>query len=361
VNSPVDGGRGVPIVGIGAQTAVGRRARPAAAAVRAQAAGVGVHPNLVDRMGHRVTVAMAPWIAPDVGLFERLLLLAGPAIDETLAPLVDRLRLLKVPLTLLLGLPAERPGFTASMGSEVFSRLAARVDADIPLDGGKPLLLGHVAGLVAVEEGCRLIREGRCEACLAGGVESYIDRVTIEWIDWTGQLHAPSNPWGFTPGEAAGFCLLVSPQLAARLELEALVTVVAVATVQEQQLRRDHAVCLGEGLTDSFRRSLAGLPSAETKVTRLICDHNGQPHRGEEYAFAALRVHGRLQDPSDLFTPARSWGDVGAASGPLFAMLAASQRNSRRTGGPYSLIWTSAMVAERTSALLCAGAPASRT
>ena len=318
----------------------------------ARVPSIALHPYMVDRMGERLKVARAPWIPAEFGLQQRILMLAHEAAREALLPVVPALAAGGVDLAIIVGLPAARPGLPRALARKVCAELARSVPQEVPVKSTRAISLGHVAGLAAIEEGCRLIREGKAEACLVGGVESYIEHVTIEWIDWTGQLHAAGNPRGFIPGEAAGFCLLVSERAAQKCQLTRLGTVLATATTLEQKLRRDRAVCLGEGLTESFRRTLSGLPDAHTKVDQLIYDFNGQPHRAEEYGFAAMRVGHRFHNPGAFLTPAECWGDVGAASGPLFAILAIHAGKKRYAQGPHTLIWTSAMVAERTSTLV---------
>ncbi len=337
---------------VGAQTAVGRSAPATAAAVRARIASAALHPYMVDRMGEPLAIARAPWIPAELSFPQRILLLAREAVKETLAPVVEPLAAANIELAIIVGLPAARPGRPGDLERKVSSALARNLPKGLHLASTLTISLGHVAGLVAIEEGCRLIREGKAEACLAGGVESYIEHRTIEWIDWTGQLHAEGNPRGFIPGEAAAFCLLVSEKVVLECQLARLGTVLAATTTIEPKLRRDGAVCIGEGLTESFRQTLSALPDDKTKIDQLIYDFNGQPHRAEEYGFAAMRLGHRFRDPGAFQAPADCWGDVGAASGPLFAILAIAAGRKGYAQGPYTLLWTSAMVAERTSALL---------
>jgi len=343
----------VRIVGIGAQTAVGRSVASAAAAVRAHIPMVAVHPFLVDRFGERVSVVRAPWLPAEVPLLERLLILAAEAADEALSQVRSVFARARLRVAVVLGLPARRPGLPPELADRAAATLTALLPSELIIVDQKLLFLGHAAGVAAMEESCRLIQQGKADVCLVGGLESYIDRITIEWIDWTGGLHAPSNSWGFIPGEAAGFCVLASAELAATIQLVPLGSVLAANTTLETKLRRDRAVCIGEGLTDSFRRTLASLPET-AQVDQIICDLNGQPHRAEEFGFTMVRLCKRFSDPGCFQTPADCWGDVGAASGLLFVALAVMAGLKGYARGPLTLIWASAMVAERSSALIYA-------
>jgi len=58
---------------------------------------------------------------------------------------------------------------------------------------------------VRMLEGCSRIRSGTCEFCLVGGVDSYLDIESLEWLDLNDRVfrnQKPRNPRGFTPGEA---------------------------------------------------------------------------------------------------------------------------------------------------------------
>lgn len=341
----------VHVAAIGVQTAIGRTALAAAAAVRGLLTAGTLHPYLVDRMGRPVRVAPAPWLGIDTPLADRMLTLGADAAEAALAAFAPALAAAGVGLHLITGLPAARPGLPGRFEETLLRGIERRVAQHLPVPSARARSLGHVSGLVAIEEGARAIRDGATHAVLAGGVESYIDRETIEWLDWTGQLLAATNPRGFIPGEAAAFCLLVSDELRVQLALPSLAEVLAAATAIEPKLRRDQAVCVGEGLTEAFRRTLAALPDAEARVDHLIYDFNGQPQRAEEYGFSAMRVGRLFRDPAKLATPAECWGDVGGASGPLSVMLGVVGHQKGYTPGPHVLVWASAMLAERSAAL----------
>jgi 3-oxoacyl-[acyl-carrier-protein] synthase-1 len=298
-----------------------------------------------------MTVARASWMAPDASITQRLVTLGFDALSEALGEHGERLAAARARVALVVGLPARRPGQSPYIAPAVCDVLAKRAQRSVTISATRALELGHVAGMAAIEEGCRMIRSGEADACLAGGVESYLSRETLEWLDWTGQLLSPKNPRGFSPGEAAGFCLLVSEPLTHKLALPRLGTVLHAATSLERKLRRDRAVCMGEALTQSVQAVLERLEST-SKVDELIHDFNGQPHRAEELGFTLARLSARFREPKNALTPASCWGDVGAASGPLFTMLAIAAGHKGYATGPSTLCCTQAMVAERCALLL---------
>ena len=351
---PEIGNDSVYIAGLGACTAVGADAASTAAAVRAGIAGFSEHPHMVDTAGRKMIVAMAPYLPPDSPYRDRFSRLAIPAAFQALNGLsAARTHVPVVPV--IIGLPAPRPGLPADLGVHLSESLAVLKEQGFPLAETKTMHTGHSAGLMALEAGCNLIRAGAAEFCLAGGVDSYICPETLRWLEECDQLHsagALNNAWGFIPGEGAGFCLLASERMLREYDVKALARVVSVSTSMEKNLIKTEAVCLGEGLTAAFKEALAALPGPDDKIDEIICDMNGEDYRAAEFGFASLRVSERFVDIGDFSAPADCWGDVGAASGPLFASLAIRAWTRSYAKGPRTLLWASSEGGERSAAIL---------
>jgi 3-oxoacyl-[acyl-carrier-protein] synthase-1 len=100
-----------------------------------------------------------------------------------------------------------------------------------------------------------------------------------------------------------------------------------------------------------MRGAVAGLRPGQ-RITDTYCDMNGEPYRADEFAFAAIRLREHFVTPSEFVTPADCWGDVGAASVPLAAVLAAIAGLKSYACGGTSLVWASSDTGERGAALL---------
>lgn len=340
---------GVCVVGFGAATGIGQTAPATAAAARAGIAGFAEHPFMSDRMARPYILAMAPYLGPYLPLSERLVGLAVPAVKEALASVAGRLPAPSI--ATFVGLPSPRPGVPAEVGPELTQQLATLTIPKCRLDPVLLLPQGHAAGLMAVEAGCQTIQEGKSLFCLAGGVDSYIDPDTMDWLEKHEQVHHVDNAWGFIPGEAAAFCLLCGEKVAEELKLGVLCRIVAIATDQEPNRIKTGTVCVGQGLTKAFRKVLPALP-ADARVSNVLCDQNGEAYRADEYGFSLTRTNKYFVDGSDFGAPADCWGDVGAASGPLYILLAAAAAQKGYARGPWSLAWTSSEGGERSSALI---------
>jgi len=343
---------GVCVVGFGAATAIGRTAPATAAAARAGIAGYAEHPFMISKRVEPYIQARAPYLDVTLPLPQRLLGLALPSAQEALEKLVDRLTA-PVSVPVFVGLPSPRPGLPAELGPELIRQLAGVTAPGCRLAPIQLLQQGHSAGLMAVELACQALRGRQSHFCLAGGVDSYVDPDTLDWLEKHDQIHNPDNAWGFIPGEAAAFCLLCDEGTAEELELPVRCRIVAVATDNEPNRIKTDTVCVGAGLTKVFRKVLPALPP-DARVDNILCDQNGEAYRADEYGFSLTRTNKFFVDGSDFVSPADCWGDVGAASGPLFVVLAATAAQKGYARGPWTLAWTSSEGGERSAALIYA-------
>jgi 3-oxoacyl-[acyl-carrier-protein] synthase I len=211
---------------------------------------------------------------------------------------------------------------------------------------------GHSAGLMALQEAARTIDAEESEVCLVGGVDSYLQWETLEWLDVERQLMSERNRSGFVPGEGAGFCLLASTTAARRRGWPVLAYLVSAATTRERNLIKTNDICIGEGLSGAIMQAAAVLELPAERINANYCDLNGERYRSEEFAFTALRAQAAFVNILDNMTPADCWGDMGAASGPLFATLAIAAGARGHARGTRSMLWTSSEGGYRSAAVL---------
>jgi len=308
---------------------------------------------MIDKIGEKMIVGRVPAVSPNLSFADRLSAIALPAAREALVPFVDR-GLSNFPrVRVIVGLPLTRPGVSAETHRKVCDNLLA--EECFRSSELFTFTSGHSGGLMALGAGCDEINAGNADFCLIGGVDSYVEPDTLEWLDANEQLHSEANTWGFVPGEAAGFCLLASQRETERLGLVALGSVVGVATAIESNLIKTDTVCIGQGLSQSVKSVLAALPSPETRISQTICDMNGERYRADELAFTICRTSERFVDASDFLSPADCWGDVGAASAPLFVSLIIAANAKGYSKGQYTLLWTSSESGERGAAVVSCG------
>lgn len=340
----------VYIVASGVRTPVGVRAASAAAAVRAGIVALRDHPFMIDQAGERMPGALDPGLDPGVTGPDRLLALAQAALLEACLPFAaaDN-RPVRVPV--FVGLPELRPGFTLADFERVRGGMT-RWSA-LPIE---PVILsmltrGHAAGLLAFAQALDYMQQEKADVCLVGGVDSYFHPDTMEWLDDNRQLAGAVSRSGFIPGEGAGFCLLMKEGPCRAFGLSPRITVRAVAVGRELKLIKTEDVCLGEGLSATVSEVVQQLGPGQ-RVNHVICDMNGERYRGEEWGFVCLRLGHWFDDPTAYLSPAESWGDVGAASGPLFAMLACEAAARGYAKGSRTMLWASSEGGDRGVAVL---------
>lgn len=343
--------RGPVIVGRGGYTAVGVTMLSSAAAVRARVSMAQEHPFMVDKLGDPMIVAAVPVLDPHLSGTRRLLSLALPAAAEALAPIAHLTQ--SPPVTVVVGLPEPRPGLPGQLEIKLREGLDKALSAEVRITAIETAATGHAGGLLAIRRACELLTTGKATFCLAGGVDSWIDPTTLAWLDSIGRLHSETTSWGFCPGEAAGFCLICSVSEAKKLDLTTYASVLSIiSTIEPNRIMTD-TVCIAEGLTAACRGALSSLPGG-TLVDYVICDLNGEPYRGDEYGFMMSRLCSRFSDGVGFETPAQSWGDIGASSGPLFLNLASLACQKGYSLGPLNLLYAGSDSGRRCAALISA-------
>lgn len=326
-------GHDICIFAVGAQTALGRSAPACAAAVRAGITRAQEHPTWQDADAEPVVVHRARWLDLELTGAPRLLALA---IDAALEALPERL---PAPLGVYVGMPELRPGLTPALLEAFQVGLHEALGARGELLHVTLLPTGHASGVAGLEQARQSLSRGQETLALVGGVDSYLHPETLRWLDEQHQLHSLENAWGMAPGEGAGFCLLASQGQERLLQHPPLARLRAVSLSQEPHPLKSRAVCTGDGLTRAFHAALESLRGE--KIDQLLLDLNGEIYRSEELGFASVRTQEHFVALDELLTPALSWGDVGAASAPLFVSLAVQAAQRGWSRGPRWLLSTS--------------------
>jgi 3-oxoacyl-[acyl-carrier-protein] synthase-1 len=329
----------VHIVSAGARTALGLRAAPSAAAYRAGISAVREHPFMIDQSGDPMPGALDTLLDPAMIGPDRFLALAESALREACQPMAGQSAIRSVPM--FVGLPEIRPGFTGADAEAI--RKGLTQCGEIPLEFSASYISthGHAAGLAALAAASQRMQEGEFDVCVVGGIDSYFHPDTMEWLDEHRQLAGAVARSAFVPGEGAGFCLLMTEHALDRFGLKASARVRSAATGRETQLIKTQDLCLGAGLTSVVAQAADGLKQPRETIGAVICDINGERYRGEEWGFVCLRLSEHFDDPTDYWSPADCWGDVGAASGPLFVMLACEAASRGYLKGPLAMLWAS--------------------
>ena len=344
----------VHLVGTGARTPLGLSAPSSAAAVRAGISGLGTHPFMVDRNGERMPGAIDVELDTGTPVPQRMIAMAETALREACRSLAEVDTRQHVSMPIFVGLPEMRPGFSERDVNTVRAGIGALADLPVGISEVAVMPQGHASGLAAFAAAVQRIRAGALNACIVGGVDSYFDADTMDWLDDNRQLTGATSRSSFVPGEGAGFCVLMSDVAAEAIGVEPAAVVLSAAVGQEQRRIKTSELCLGVGLTDVVERAVSESLPSRPMINAIVCDMNGERYRAEEWGFVCLRLPEYFEDPTSYSSPADCWGDVGAASGPLFATLVCEAAARGYARGPISLLWTSSENGLRAATLVMA-------
>jgi 3-oxoacyl-[acyl-carrier-protein] synthase-1 len=218
---------------------------------------------------------------------------------------------------------------------------------------------GSAAALLALDGAVRRLRRGECRRAVVGGVDSWLDRGTLAWLDGARRLKTAEVQDGFIPGEAAAFVVVERAADAARRGRAPYARCSDVFTAREANTIEVDTVCTAQALTDCLRPAVADLRGqgdrANTARTAraVLCDLNGESYRSTEWAYALTRVFGAESPPPPvLLHPADCVGDVGAASGALLLAAAAWAIRRQPARWDASLLWCSSDKGERAACWL---------
>ena len=342
------GANDICVVGVGARTAVGASARAAAAAVRGGVSGLGLHMQFVDEGGARVAFASDPAIEPDAPVEQRMVYMLRAACEEALSQASGAFS--AAPDCCVIALPEPRAGLPFDIESMLAAEQARNLM--LALDSVRTFARGHAGGLMALQAAAQWLSQGDFQAILVIGVDSYHDAQTLRSLEIHGRLKCGEVRGGFPPGEAAGAVLLMRRSAAEHAELPVLARIRAAATGMEPNPLRATDPCIGEGLTAVIAGATTSVQLPRQEIALTYCDLNGERFRSEEFMFAQIRTQEAFVDAHDYLSPADCWGDVGAASGPLYVALAVESKLRGYSKGDVALLWAGSDAGYRSALTL---------
>ncbi|MGH9195549.1 MAG: beta-ketoacyl synthase N-terminal-like domain-containing protein [Acidimicrobiia bacterium] len=315
----------IVISSLGMVTPVGLSSRETAASVRAGIARFAqtlwTDTRLEPLVLSEVPAAGLPPLtdSPDelLSLRERRLVqLARSALAECVAPLTSA----RIAARVAVALPEVTLQFLRGRNA-FLAQLIATPDR-LPLQPSDPPSQGRAGGLLALGEAIARLRAGKDRFVVAGGVDSYHDPAVLRQLDQEKRVKSSRNLDGFIPGEGAAFLLLSKRRTAAEVGLPPIAVLTAVASGVEEGHFYSTAPYRGEGLAATFRTFFSSNGLREP-VREVYSSMNGERFWAKEWGVAYLRSRSAFSPAHGMHHPADSYGDVGAASGPLMVGLAA--------------------------------------
>lgn len=301
---------GLDIVSAGMVTAVGLDAPSACAAMRAKLDGFQ-ETRFVGDAGEWLVGAPVPMPRNWAGE-KRMAHLAAAAICEAFEAIPNARG--RTALVLCLG-EESRPGRPYRDGSGLLRRIAEIVEVE-PHSQSRIVAHGRPSGHVALQHARRILTSGDAPFVMIAGVDSYLTPQAVSRYLRDRRLVTSDNPNGFIPGEAAAAVLCTRADKGLRLFGLGLTRETAsIYNADDLPLR-------GDGMTDAYRVALDETGISMNRVGYRISDLIGEQYWFKQTALASLRLVRERSEFLDLWSPAESLGNVGAAVVPLMLGMA---------------------------------------
>lgn len=318
--------RDIAILNTGLVTSVGLSAPASCAAIRAKIS----HPTetrFLGSDGEWIVAHQVPFESPWRSL-SRLAKMAASAIGECLMN-VDRSDWQRIPLLLCLA-ETSRPGRLAEIDDELPKKL--ELELDTTFDARSSVYsIGRVGVAHALAHARKLIFDDGIEHVLIAGTDSLLQWRTLNSYDRADRLLSAANSDGFIPGEAGSAILVGRPRDEGDLRCIGIGLSVERAYIGASEPLK------GEGLARAIDASLRDSKHHERDLSFKICDLSGEQFYFKEASIAFSRIDRTRRTHFEIWHPAESVGETGAAIGPiLFAALSAAHQK-RYLNGDYIL------------------------
>jgi 3-oxoacyl-[acyl-carrier-protein] synthase I len=286
--------------------------------------------RFVDVQGRSIRMCVAPAIDPALSGVQRFLSLAGLALERLASRRSDEAAVAH----LVLVLPRDLADADARSSVESIRTLVSTLQSQLPQPfwgaAITALPYGSAGGALAMQRALELVRHG--EAVLWGGIDSWHHWDRLEPLLSADRLITDDNVDGIRPGEAAAFVLMRAAQPGDAIACTGL------GLGREPHPRGLTGACHSDGLTRALEAALAPLRAAGRGCAQWYLDTSHEAHSTHELQNVIARFGSFIGARAEMHTPLKELGDVGAASMPLLAALAAQAWRDELTNDNDSVI-----------------------
>lgn len=337
------------IVDYGNCTSLGERAGVTAASARAGFAMISLQPKILDDHLEPIRLGLVEYLEEGLSNSEQMLELTLPSLKEAYSLLLEQeITVLEIPV--LVGLPEERPGLPPNLKEFLSQSILESGEKDGIRFNIEIIPNGHTACLSAIEKSFELLNQ--YEFCLVGGIESYNDIETLNWLEMEQKrLFCSYNKNGFIPGQAAGFILLANQSAVENYRLEPRAKILACSSAEEENSIDSKKLSTARALTQTIRQNLKYVDD-EAKIDAIYSTINGEDYHAQELAYTIVNVGTRIKEVGNLVAPYDCFGDLGAASVPVYISLMMEAGKKKYAKGPLNLITAASLGNQRASALI---------
>jgi 3-oxoacyl-[acyl-carrier-protein] synthase-1 len=207
---------------------------------------------------------------------------------------------------------------------------------------------GKVAVTTALALARELIYDHGLSHVLIAATDSLLVGATLTSYASEDRLLTSDNSNGFIPGEASG-AILVTRELN---QTPGLVCV-GIGLAQEHATINSEQPLRADGLTQAIRFALADAGCTMQEVDFHITDISGEQFGFKEASLATSRLLRRRKEEFDIWHPADSIGDVGAATGVAAVVVAWTAVQKAYASGNRILLHAGNDAGRRGALILC--------
>lgn len=242
---------------------------------------------------------------------KRLLELGAAGLENLLTKQV-----LSEELPLFLAGPEVIPG-TNGVTPGFLSQLVQQTEAPVDLSKSRYFANGRSGVLEAIAFAFNYLEMSN-EACvLIGGVDTYIDPLTLGALDKEERLLSEASPNAFAPSEAASF-MLISRNPSNNFER---LIIHRPGIGREPGHRFSDTPYMGDGLDEALKAAVSN--TGISMFDAIYSSMNGEHFFAKEYGVATMRSSSFLREDFEHLHPVDCFGDVGAATGAMLISYAA--------------------------------------
>jgi len=241
--------------------------------------------------------------------------------------------------------------------SRLVAPLLDAVAWGIPAGNSQVISVGHTGAIEGIAFAETMLATGRLERVIVLCADSYLDPLSLDWLDAADRLKAEDNPFGIIPGEAAACMVLESVAAARARGVEAMAYINGYRLTAAQGHPLSGEPMTGGALAAAISDTLSGMKTQEFSGL-AVADLNGEAWRAQEWGTARSRLGAQLSDGVRWVFPCDSLGETGAASGAVAVCVAV---NAFRRGATESdSVLISSMSESGAAACVCVGSTGMR-
>lgn len=220
------------------------------------------------------------------------------------------------------------------LSSDLLSQVIDRGKIAVEPRARHAILADQTGFIGALDQAERWLREGVCQTCWIGSVDSYLDPDTIVALRGLRLLKTPDNPVGLMPGELAGFLAVEDSDRVRREQRRISAVIESFAQTTDAKGR----------LTDepsTFEPLLRAMATAHDggQDTLAVVNLNGDTARAAEWGNIIVARRARsLPDHTGPWIPPLHFGEIGAATGTASVAMLACAWSRNYAPSPRALV-----------------------